>query len=145
MAATHRADREFAEIGELGRVPLATYGGRFAARVVDFLIIYVPAYFPMLLFGPEGLFGQAVVLLVLMVLYDLFLMANTGATPGKRIARIKVVRAGDGRPPGWWRTFVRAVVLAVPGWIINAIVALFDERRHRGVHDSAADTLVIAV
>jgi uncharacterized RDD family membrane protein YckC len=144
MPATHRADQEFAEIGELGRVPLATYGGRFAARVVDFLVIYVPGYFPMLLFGPEGLLGQAVIWLVLMVLYDLFLMANTGATPGKRIARIKVVRADNGKPPGWGRTFVRAVFFAAPGWIVNAIVALFDERLHRGAHDRMADTLVIA-
>lgn len=144
MVARHRADMEPAEIGGLGTVQLATYGGRLAARLVDFLIVFVPAYFPVA-FVMGGFWGRVLGLALCLAVYDAILTARTGATPGKRLARIKIVRAADGKPPGWGRTLVRAVVLGVPGWVIIAVTALFDERLHRGLHDRAAGTVVIAV
>lgn len=144
MPAVHRADQEFAEVGELGRVPLATYGARVAARLVDLLIVFVPAYFP-IAFAAGSFWGKVLFMAIALALYDVIMTARTGATPGKRLARIKIVRAADGRPPGWGRTLVRAVVVGVPGWVIIAVTALFDERLHRGLHDRAAGTVVIAV
>jgi uncharacterized RDD family membrane protein YckC len=144
VPGAHRADLEFAEVGDLGRVPLATYGARSAARMVDFLIVFVPAYFP-IAFVAGSFWGRVLLVAVALALYDVIMTARTGATPGKRLARIKIVRAADGKPPGWGRTLVRAVVLGAPGWVIIAVTALFDERLHRGLHDRAAGTVVIAV
>ena len=144
MPAVHRSDVEFAEVGELGEVPLATYGGRILARLVDAVIVFVPIYFP-LVFFVHGLLMSVLVFSAVMVVYDAAFTARTGVTPGKRIARIKVVRAATGVPPGWGRSVLRAVVLGALTWVVNGIVALFGEQLHRGVHDFAVGTLVIAV
>jgi uncharacterized RDD family membrane protein YckC len=143
MPATHRADQEFVELGDLGELPLATFGGRFVARVADFLIVFVPTYFPFRLFI-EGFGTYVLTLLVTLAAYDAILTAKTGTSPGKRLARIKVVRDGTGALPGWGTAVSRAVVLTVTVWIISAVVALFDETRHRGVHDLVARTVVVA-
>jgi uncharacterized RDD family membrane protein YckC len=141
----HRADQEFAYVVGLGDVPLATYAGRLGARLIDFLILFVPAYFPLAFLFPDSILDRALVFLVPFVVYDAVLTANTGATPGKRFARIKVVRGDSGVPPGWGRSLVRAGVLGALGWVIIAVTALFDERRHRGWHDRAAETVVVAI
>jgi uncharacterized RDD family membrane protein YckC len=145
MVATHRADQEFAVLDGVGEVPLATYGGRLLARLIDFLIIFVLTYFPFLFFLPDGLLVQVAAVLVTFLLYDTILTANTGATPGKRLTRVKIVRVTTGTAPGWGRSLRRALILTLLGWLIIAVTALFDERRHRGWHDRVAGTVVIAV
>jgi uncharacterized RDD family membrane protein YckC len=143
MPAVHRSDVEVAEVGELGEAPLATYGSRIAARLVDALIVYVPVYFP-LVFFVHGFGMSALIYMAVLVVYDVVFTARTGATPGKRFTRIKVVSASTGAPPGWVRAVARALALGVLTWAVNGLVALFDERRHRGLHDRVAGTLVLA-
>jgi uncharacterized RDD family membrane protein YckC len=126
-------------------VALATPGSRFAARLADLAILFVPSYFVLSFVFEGSVWGITLLLLLETVVYDALLTANTGATPGKRILRIKVVRADTGVPAGWVRSLVRAVVIGVFGWLIVAVVALFDERTYRGLHDLVAGTVVIAV
>jgi uncharacterized RDD family membrane protein YckC len=143
VPATHRLDQEFAQVGDLGEQPLATYGGRLLARLADLLIVFVPTYFPFKLFI-EGNLAHLLAVLVTLTAYDAILTAKTGVSPGKRLARIKVVQTGTGAPPGWRRALVRALVLGVFTWLVNAVVAVADEHRHRGAHDRLAGTIVIA-
>ncbi|MET0234689.1 MAG: RDD family protein [Kibdelosporangium sp.] len=145
MPATHRFDQEFAQVGALGEVPLATFGSRLAARLVDLLILYVPTYVVLSFVFETGALAIALICLLEMVVYDTLLTANTGATPGKRMARIRIVRHDTGAPAGWGKSFLRSVVIGVFTWLIMAIVALADERTHRGLHDRLAGTVVIAV
>lgn len=87
-------------------------------------------------------FGSLIVLLVLVFPVT---QGITGATPGKSLLRLRVVRA-DGSKPGWRRGLVRAV-----SWGVDAIalflpvalwVAIFTPR-HRRVGDYLAGTYVV--
>jgi uncharacterized RDD family membrane protein YckC len=145
MPARHRSDQEFAQVGDLGMVPLATLGSRFAARLADLLILFVPTYVVLAFVMESGVWGTLLLSLLEMMVYDAVLTANTGATPGKRMLRVKVVRLGTGAAPGWPAALLRALAIGVPSWLVTAVVVLFDERTHRGQHDLMAGTVVIAV
>ncbi|MBP2319683.1 putative RDD family membrane protein YckC [Kibdelosporangium banguiense] len=126
-------------------MPLATLGSRLAARLIDLLILFIPTYVAVAVAVEGGLWGTLLLSLLEMVVYDALLTANTGATPGKRMLRIKVVRVGTGAPAGWTASFLRALAIGVPSWLVTAVVVLLDERTHRGQHDLLAGTVVIAV
>ncbi|CAM4057348.1 RDD family protein [Kibdelosporangium persicum] len=143
MLGRHRLDVRTAEAGGRGEVALATPGGRIAARLVDVLIVFLPVYVVLSVVSPDNLLAVIGTVVLGMVPYDTLLTMRTGATPGKRIARVRVVRTDTGAPPGLSRAFVRAV-LGVPLSLVPAVTALFDERTHRGWHDRVAGTLVIA-
>ncbi|MFD1048600.1 RDD family protein, partial [Kibdelosporangium lantanae] len=120
---------------------LATVGGRVLARLVDLLLIGVPWGLVFLII-PVGT-GVKVGLIALT--YLVYETATRTNTVGKRATHIKVVRTDNGEPPGWGRTLLRVLVVNVLTWLVNGMKALFDERRHRGVHDWAAGTVVVAV
>ncbi len=143
MTGLHRADLEFGQVGDGPEVLLATLGGRFGARLIDLLIVFVLSYFPIRVFV-EGALTHALILLVTIAVYEAITTARTGTSPGKRLVRIKIVRIRTGAPPGWGTALLRAVTMAVSLWIISAVVAFFDEKRHRGLHDRVSGTVVIA-
>jgi len=64
------------------------------------------------------------------------LTALTGLTLGKRLLGIRVARL-DGKPVGFGWALVRTLLLLV------VIPALFSDRDQRGLHDRAANTVVI--
>ncbi len=66
------------------------------------------------------------------------LTALTGFTVGKRLLRLRVVRL-DGRPVGFVWAFVRTVLL------LAVVPAFAVDRDTRGLHDRAANTVVIKV
>jgi uncharacterized RDD family membrane protein YckC len=85
---------------------------------------------------------------VVPILMSWVLPALTGYTPGKAIVGIRIIRR-DGRPPGFWKVFVRSVM-----WIVDAfpyfipyltgfIVALNDKQEHKRLGDRVAGTLVV--
>jgi len=88
-----------------------------------------------------ALSGLAVLLFV--PAYFVVAWVLVGATPGKRILGLKVIRTG-GQRLSWWRAIVRLV-----GYWISAVAlflgflwVLVDTRR-QGWHDKLADTIVI--
>lgn len=154
---THRADQEYTEVGGLAEVPLAPIAGRAAARLIDGVIVAVPAVAGVLWLGAQlpgwvravVLFG---VLSVLAIGYEVLTTAAQGATPGKRLAGVRVVRLDTGLAPGGGASLVRCLVLFLPGALplLGQLVQLCclasvitDERRHRGWHDRAAGTVVV--
>jgi uncharacterized RDD family membrane protein YckC len=57
---------------------------------------------------------------------------------GKRILRIRVVRL-DGKPVGLWWSLLRTLLL------LAVVPPLVFDRDLRGLHDKAADTIVIRI
>ena len=79
------------------------------------------------------------VLAALLALYDTLFWALAGRTPGMALLGVRVV-ATRHRSVSWVSALVRALVLAY--FPIGALWVLVD-RRHQGVHDKLARTVVI--
>jgi uncharacterized RDD family membrane protein YckC len=137
---------------------LAEPGTRLAAVLVDqgatFLL---PVFGGSLLGGLLGrgsggdvVTGLGFLAMVGMVAYQLFLLATTGQSFGKRTMGIKVVRA-DGSPVDLGRLiFLRNLVPAFIGMVTCNLFSLIDplfifSADHRCLHDHIADTKVIKV
>jgi uncharacterized RDD family membrane protein YckC len=122
---------------EHGSGAVASYGRRLIALAIDLLLASVIAAFLARAFGWDpltrswastGIFGlQAWVLTGLL-----------GVTIGKRLCGLRVVRL-DGRPVGPVWSLARTLLL------LFIIPALLWDRDHRGLHDRAANTVVISV
>jgi uncharacterized RDD family membrane protein YckC len=85
------------------------------------------------------------VITLLALLYFPFFWARGGATPGMKVAGIRVVRDRDGSRIGWGTALLRMI-----GWWVSSAVfylgfvwILIDSRR-RGWHDLIAGTCVIS-
>jgi uncharacterized RDD family membrane protein YckC len=66
------------------------------------------------------------------------LTALTGFTVGKRIVGVRVVRL-DGKPVGFWWALLRTLLL------LALVPPLVFDSDLRGLHDKAAETLVIRI
>jgi uncharacterized RDD family membrane protein YckC len=64
------------------------------------------------------------------------LTAISGLTVGKRLLKIKVIRTDGGRPGFAWAALRTALLICV-------VPALLSDRDLRGLHDRAADTIVV--
>ena len=152
----------------MGR-PLASWGSRLGAYLIDFLILLIPiVILAVLIFGgatDDGSFGAWVVASILYVLlfavvvllYAPMLMVRdgerNGQTLGKQFVGIRVVR-DNGEPFGFGAAALREVVLKqlavgvassiipfIP-WFLNYFWPLWDDQ-NRALHDMAASTHVI--
>jgi uncharacterized RDD family membrane protein YckC len=87
----------------------------------------------------------AVVIGVFTLLYFPFFWARGGATPGMKVAGIRVVNDRDGSRIGWGAALLRLVGFWVSGAVfyLGFIWILIDSRR-RGWHDLLAGTCVIS-
>jgi uncharacterized RDD family membrane protein YckC len=74
--------------------------------------------------------------LVVFAIETYVLTALTGLTLGKRLVRIRVARL-DGKPVGFVWSLVRTLLL------LTVIPPLVTDRDLRGLHDRAANTIVI--
>ena len=154
-------------------VQFAGHGARLGAYILDAILIGIVAtvllfviMIPFLgaLVGTAGSDGEidsgeagalvasvgffllgAVVIGAFSLLYFPFFWARGGATPGMRVAGIRVVSDRDGSRIGWGTAHLRLI-----GWWVSAAVfylgfvwILVDSRR-RGWHDLLAGTCVIS-
>lgn len=130
-------------------------GARVGAFVIDWLpllaVAAAAAVIGLRIDQPDVLLvteSAAGVLTLGWLLICWWLLATRGTTPGMRAFRLHLVGITDGRPVGWGRALLRAVVflgcLAVaPLWLVLVILLLVDPL-HRGWHDRAARGVVIA-
>jgi uncharacterized RDD family membrane protein YckC len=134
--------------------PDAGLGSRFAAAVIDLLILgtvdALVIYFTMQICGITiwdlGIVPKGPLLAFLLVQNGGYLVVFTagGQTLGKMVAGIKVVTAGSGSPLDLGRSVLRTFVwllLAVPAGLGFA-TALYSSD-HRGLHDRVARTRVV--
>jgi uncharacterized RDD family membrane protein YckC len=162
MAMEPIADQLNIETPELVSIelPLAGIGSRFIAILVDSLIlgaavivlIFLAAFIlPALnLLGPKSAsWGIGIFLLILFLLFwgyfALFEAFNSGRTPGKRVARIRVIHQ-SGRGINFVDALARNLVRIIdylPGFYGVGIVAMFMSRRSQRLGDMVAGTLVV--
>lgn len=147
---------------------LASVGARFAAYLLDGLILTVAVITVMLVFGlliavlpgvdfsggrPTGYSFLATILAlmyyvaILVVTVGYIIVGNArGQTLGKRALGIAVVDARTGAPIGIGRSIVRYLMFAVMGLpCYLGFLSIPLAADHRGWHDRAADDVVITV
>lgn len=121
--------------GELGDV-----GTRFVAIIIDGFIL---GLITSILFGTAGEVGGGISF-VIGVLYNwYFWTRQNGQTPGKRIMRLRVVKA-DGSQLTDTDALIRAIGYYISGVVfaLGYFWALFDEEK-RTWHDLMAGTVVV--
>jgi uncharacterized RDD family membrane protein YckC len=112
---------------EEGPRSVAGMGRRLGALLIDWAICTLIA---------AAVFHDQYWTLVVFAVQDYLLTALTGLTLGKRLTGIRVVRL-DGKPVGLIWGLVRTVLL------LTVIPPLVTDRDLRGLHDRAANTIVI--
>ncbi|MFA5890901.1 MAG: RDD family protein [Actinomycetota bacterium] len=150
---------------------LASWGQRVGAALIDGLVVGVPSWILMAIFGigaaasgqvevdpitgevvggGGALFLMMAVVFAVGVLYRVLLEGGRrGQTVGKMALRIQVRDATAGGSIGYGRAFLRWVVagalwiVTVPG-IIDVLFPLWDKRRQT-LHDKAARSIVVRV
>jgi uncharacterized RDD family membrane protein YckC len=103
--------------------------------------------------GPEYGVPMMIVLLGTPFLYEWYQLVRCGATIGKRLAGIKVVRAADGGPVPKGRAALRALcyspgIYHAPFYVpllgqLNLLWLLWDKPLRQCLHDKAAKTMVV--
>lgn len=162
-----------ADASAQGALVVARLGERFLARLIDIMIaqaVSVCALVPSLLViipvaGPGHARMVMFLTLALFFLvywgYEVFCHRRFGATIGKRMLGLRVVRAaGDGQavPPPEVAIIVRATVWATPllaswglvinllsgvFWLTNVCWPIWDRPDRQALHDKAAGTMVV--
>lgn len=144
-------------LGSGDRRPLAGFDRRLGARVADWALTGLVTYLLWRALAPgDGgwfatLFYLALIFWLVGVLYEVTLTAISGRTVGKMLFGAKVVRADNGKAPGWWKAFVRHLLLNVPNLLpaLGNLSALFIylspvfSNTLQGLHDRAASTVVV--
>jgi uncharacterized RDD family membrane protein YckC len=148
-------------------------GKRFGARLIDIVITgVVVGLLAALLIGTaftqvqtdpvtgevtsggaglaSAIFGLVAIATVFGLFYEVGLIALRGATPGKQILGIKVVREADGQVPGWGPAILRWLIPQVGGMVCGIgqyvvyLSPFWDSgQRLQGWHDKVAKTLVV--
>ncbi|MCJ1677100.1 RDD family protein [Streptomyces sp. APSN-46.1] len=156
-----------------GMPPLADFGRRLAARVIDVLIVTIPLFLIQLPFGTQryvvdtskgedvteviaksydgsGLLWTLIGI-VAYVGYDWWFTKKDGRTLGKKSMGLRVAMLNDGSVPPSNASLSRAAVLWVPTlvccfclWPLALIVSmLVDKPYKQALHDKVAKTVVV--
>jgi uncharacterized RDD family membrane protein YckC len=141
-------------------MPLAGIGSRFIALLVDYLIWgagMVLVYFLAFLFLPalyvfnriSAQWAEAIVIFFFFLMnwgyFTLFEAFWNGRTPGKRVAKIRVIQR-SGRSIGLVESMARNLVRYVdqlPFFYAVGVITMFVTRQHQRLGDLAAGTLVV--
>ncbi len=150
-------------------IEIATMGRRLGAFVIDGIIMSViVVLLAVLILGlpamasdpndPDSnvVFSTAYlaflgVSFIVFLAYQIALVALRGATPGKMILGMRIVRTEDGQAPGWIPAILRWLVPFIGGFVCGIGRSWFTCRRSSTAaaavswHDMAAKTVVIRV
>lgn len=114
---------------ETGAGSVAGLGRRLLALLVDWLLCEIIA---------EAAFHTQFLTIAVFAAETWLLTALTGFTIGKRLLGVRVARI-DGRPVGFFWSLVRTVLF------LCVIPPLIYDSDMRGLHDKAANTVVIRI
>lgn len=86
--------------------------------------------------------------LIISLLYYILPVAKTGATPGKKMVGIRIVKLDTGQPPSKGAAFGRIAVTfginLIPfGGLLDGLWPLWDEPHKQALHDKVVNTIVI--
>ncbi|MFJ5099809.1 RDD family protein [Streptomyces sp. NPDC088554] len=155
-----------------GMPPLAPFGTRLLARIIDIVIVFIPLAIISLITGgawySTGDNGEwdnvtnqmntgrhwvwSLVSLLAYAGYDTFMTKKYGQTLGKRWLKIRVAMLNDGANPDTRSSLLRAAVLWVPAliccfllwWLVLLATVLASRPYRQGLHDKAAGTVVVS-
>lgn len=128
-------------------------GLRAVATIIDTVLLFVAGYFIAMASGGTTASGfnlegaPAFLWLFIALGYYIVLEAQFGATPGKRLVGLKVVKLEGGTPIGWQASIVRNVLRLVDGflfYLVGAIAVWMSDKKQR-LGDRVAGTVVIRV
>jgi uncharacterized RDD family membrane protein YckC len=106
---------------------VASMGRRVLALLIDWLLSMLIAYW----------LTHSQFWTILVFAVEVFMLtALTGSTVGKRLLGIRVIRTNGGRVSFGWSLVRTAILLTV-------VPPLLTDRDLRGLHDRAADTIVV--
>ncbi|MYS18810.1 Uncharacterized membrane protein YckC, RDD family [Streptomyces sp. DvalAA-14] len=143
-----------------GMPPAAATGKRVLARIIDIVIVLLPAY--LLDWGIASVqngsatLGRSAVGGVfaagLGYLYEFYTTRSSGQTVGKKMMAIRTAMLSDGSVPTQTASAVRAGVLWVPvffcsfvWFLIIGLTVIFDRPYRQGVQDRLAKTVVVEI
>lgn len=143
-----------------GNLEYAGFGPRLLAYLIDAVVLgllnLLPAaviVFASIRAQSTGSAGMLVavellcslIIFVISVGYQVYFVGAKGATPGKRIMKLKVAFPDGTWPIGYGKAFVRMIGYMISGMIcyIGFFMIIFDKEMHRGLHDKIAGTVVI--
>jgi uncharacterized RDD family membrane protein YckC len=129
-------------------------GKRFVAHVIDLAIpavisgvlalVSVSAK-PGIVTVVVSLIGAVLIAAWLVLVWWMF--ATKAAGPGMRLMRLQLVGFKDGRPIGWGRFFLRALILSLISstgvLLVVMVILLVVQPRKQGWHDLAVNSVVI--
>jgi uncharacterized RDD family membrane protein YckC len=120
---------------------LASITRRVIARLVDVIVGFVPAIVAVAVI-PSSAIGFTVFMLLLLggAAQDILGTARWGRSVGKLLLGIRVVDEHSGLPPDLWHAFLR---WWIPGLLPPLLVWATWDKRRQGIHDKAAETLVV--
>jgi len=78
--------------------------------------------------------------------YEVFFLGSKGATPGKKIMKLRVALPDGHYPIGYGKAALRVLGRMISGiCLIGYIMIFFDKLQNRALHDRIAGTVVIQV
>ncbi|MET9884831.1 RDD family protein [Streptomyces sp. NPDC006430] len=157
-----------------GMPPLADFGKRLAARIIDVIIVAVPLFLIQLAFGAnryvvetnkgedvsevftKSYSGSGLIMTLISIVayvgYDWWFTKKDGKTVGKKAMGLRVAMLNDGSVPQSNAALARAAVLWLPTliccfclWPLALIVSMLVDKPYRqGLHDKVAKTVVVS-
>ena len=139
----------------------AGFGSRLVAYLIDTVILLLLIALPLAaifvvgapLRGTERpspiamliLLGCTFAIFMISVGYQLYFIGAKGATPGKRMMKLRVTLPDGQYPVGYGKAFLRMIGYAISGMVcyLGFLWILIDKEQHRGWHDKIAGTVVI--
>lgn len=141
-----------------GGRPLGGPWERIGARILDGLLVGIVSGVIAGILGMDGgpfALGRALLQTAIFAIYSIAMIGTRGATLGKQVLGLAVVRRADGVTPPGIDVAVKRWIIEIVGafTIIGALVSLvifvvslvylFTDPQRRTVHDRIADTLVV--
>lgn len=140
----------------MGSVEYGDLGPRFLAFLIDAGILMALILLPMAVsFGVSMAMGDSVISLIVSLLmwavvmvvslgYQLYFNGTKGATPGKKMMKLRVALLDGQWPIGYGKAFVRMLAQSLSGiCMIGYIMIFLDKEKKQALHDKLAGTIVI--
>jgi uncharacterized RDD family membrane protein YckC len=133
-------------------VQYAGLGARFAASIIDVVIVAIAMGVVGALLGGNGADGfnvegmAALVLFLIPPVYWSVMEATWGATVGKNLMGIKVVKVDGTSPIGWGPAVIRNLIRFAPVYAVATTIGVFAILRspnQQRVFDRFAGTVVV--
>ena len=125
-----------------GPSSVAPMGRRLVALIVDWVLCYLIASSIVrhsVFAVTDAHYQDAQLVALLLFAFEVYLLtAISGFTVGKRLLGLRTIRTGGGRPGFGWAALRTILLLCV-------IPPCLSDRDLRGLHDRAADTVVVRI